>query len=141
MKLRGDLLARIAEANDGRMALARTLELIATTLAHRPELLRLMQYSALELGEDINPLLRRHLGELVEVIARYLEPWAGRKELRGADAKAVVLTLVAIVINFGPLHRLFLNGRSGPESILNAYMDFCRILTDRDGTSSRLEGG
>jgi AcrR family transcriptional regulator len=54
--LRGDLLARVAEASDGKMALARTFELIAATLTHRPELLRLIQFSALELGEDINPL-------------------------------------------------------------------------------------
>ena len=88
VKLRGDLLARVAEAGDGKMVLARTFELIAATLTQRPELLRLMQFSVLELGEDLNPLLRRHLGEFVEVIARYLEPlgrgWeAGRVEREG----------------------------------------------------------
>ena len=33
-----------------------------------------MQYSALELGEDLDPLLRKHLGELVQVLARTWSP-------------------------------------------------------------------
>ncbi len=78
---RGDLLARIAEASDGRTVLERTFELLAKTLMHKPEILRLLQYSALELNENFDPLVRRYLGELVEVLARYLEPWVKRGEL------------------------------------------------------------
>jgi AcrR family transcriptional regulator len=73
--LRGDLLASIAEARDGQTALARTFDLIAETLMEKPELLRLLQYSALELSTDFDPLVRRHLNEFVEVTAHYLEPW------------------------------------------------------------------
>ncbi|MGB9230085.1 MAG: helix-turn-helix domain-containing protein, partial [Terracidiphilus sp.] len=81
VKLSGDLLSGVAEANDASEAVARTFDLIAATMMQRPQLLRLVQYSALELSEDIDPLLRRHLGQLVEVIARYLEPWVSRGEL------------------------------------------------------------
>jgi AcrR family transcriptional regulator len=129
--LRGDLLARVAEASDGKMALARTFELISATMTHRPEMVRLMQYSALELGEDIDPLLRRHLGEFIEVIARYLEPWAGVGERRGANAKAVVLALISFAVNYSSLHRMFLNVRSVPDAVFSAYADFCDILTDK----------
>ena len=128
--LRGDLLALVAEASDAKVALARTFDLIAATLTHRPTLVRLMQFSALELGEDINPLLRRHLGEFVEVIARYLEPWAGAGEQGGANAKAVVLALISLAANYSSLHRVFLNGRSGPDAVFSAYADFCSILVD-----------
>src|ERR1035441_3015597 len=86
VKLRGDLLSRIAEATDARTALERAFELIAATLTYKPELLRLMQYSSLELGEDIDPMVRKHLGQLVEVVAHYLEPWAGGEELRNGNA-------------------------------------------------------
>jgi AcrR family transcriptional regulator len=133
VKLRGDLLTGIAEADNGRTALQRSLELIAATLMHRPQLLRLMQFSTLELGEDIDPMLRRHLGQLVEVVAHYLEPWAGRGELRGGNTKAVVLALIAIVVNYGPLHRLFLSEGSGIEAVFSAYSDFCRISVDEAG--------
>jgi AcrR family transcriptional regulator len=131
VKLRGDLLSRIAEATDGRTALERAFELIAATLTRKPELLRLMQYSTLELGEDIDPMLRKHLGQLVEVVAHYLEPWAGREEVRSANAKAVVLALIAMVVNHHSLHRLFSTGGSGQKAMFKAYADFCSASSDR----------
>jgi AcrR family transcriptional regulator len=124
VKLRGDLLARIAEASDGRTAVARTFELIAVTMMQRQELLRLLQYSALELGDDIDPLLRRHLGQLVEVIARYLEPWVSRGELRSSSAKALVLSLIAIILSHQSLHRLFSGDGASPEAMFKAYAEF-----------------
>jgi len=123
VKLRGDLLARIAEAQDAKMAVARTFELIAATLLDRQDLLRLMQYCSLEMGDDIDPLLRRHLGELVEVIARYLEPWVSKGELRCASAKTLVLSLIAIILSHRPLHRLFAGDGSSPEALFNAYAE------------------
>src|SRR3569833_315403 len=123
--LRGELLTRQAEAPTVRAALACTFELIATTLQHQPQLLRLLQYSALELSDDLDPLLRRHLGELVEVIARYLQPWAERGELRCSSAKTLVLTLIAIVLSRGPLRRVFLGDAENLNSLFEAYSEFC----------------
>jgi AcrR family transcriptional regulator len=123
VKLRGDLLSRIAEAADARTAVSRTFELIAETMTQRPELLRLVQYSALELSDDIDPLLKRHLGQLVEVIARYLEPWVGRGDLRCGSAKDLVLSLIAIILSHRSLHRLFSADGSAPEAMFKAYME------------------
>jgi AcrR family transcriptional regulator len=123
VKLRGDLLSRIAEAQDAKTAVTRTMELIMATLANRQDLLRLMQYCSLEMGEDIDPLLRKHLGELVEVIARYLEPWVSRGELRCASAKSLVLSLVAIILSHRTLHRLFSGDGSNPEALFEAYAE------------------
>jgi len=105
--LRGDLLAAIAEARDGQTALARTFDLVAKTLMEKPELLRLLQYSALELGADFDPLVRRHLSEFVEVTARYLEPWITKGELRCTSSKALIFTLVAIVASYSSIERIF----------------------------------
>jgi len=124
VKLRGDLLAGIAEAGDGKTALTRTFGLIAATMMQRQELVRLLQYSTLELGDDIDPLLRKHLGQLVEVIARYLEPWVSRGELRCTSAKALVLSLIAIILSHRSLHRLFAGDGSAPETMLEAYAEF-----------------
>lgn len=124
VKLKGDLLAGIAEARDARTAVVRTFDLIATTLTQRQELLRLLQYSALELTDDIDPLLRRHLGELVEVIAHYLEPWVDKGELRCSSAKALVLSLIAIMLTHRSLHRLFSGNGADPEAVLRAYTEF-----------------
>jgi AcrR family transcriptional regulator len=125
--LRGELLTKLAEAQSGRTALACTFELIATTLQQQPQLLRLLQYSALELSDDLDLLLRRHLGELVEVLARYLEPWIQRGELRCANAKTLVLTLIAIVLSRGPLRRVFLGNAENLTSLslFETYSEFC----------------
>ncbi len=133
VKLRGDLLARLAEATDAKMVMLRAFDLISSTLTHSPELLRLLQYSALELGEDIDPLLKRHLSELVEVVARYLEPWVSRGELRCSSAKALILAQVSIVVSYRSLHRLFLRDGSGPEVLFTALADSCDIGIERAG--------
>jgi AcrR family transcriptional regulator len=127
LRFRGDLLARIAEASDGRTALVRAFELLTKTLMHKPAILRLLQYSALELNEDFDPLVRRHLGELIEVVARYLEPWIRNGELRCTNAKTVVLTLVGIVISHNSLQRVFLGKELGPERMFEAYASFAFI--------------
>jgi AcrR family transcriptional regulator len=124
LRFRGDLLASMAEAPDGRTALVRAFDLLTKTLMQRPEILRLLQYSALELNENFDPLVRRHLGELIEVVARYLEPWIQNGELRGVNAKTVTLTLVGIVISHSSLQRLFLGKELGPERMFEAYASF-----------------
>jgi TetR/AcrR family transcriptional repressor of mexJK operon len=125
VQLRGELLTRLAEAQNGRTALACTFELIATTLQQQPQLVRLLQYSALELSDDLDPLLRRHLGELVEIMARYVDPWIQRGELRCSSAKTLVLTLVAIVLSRGPLRRVFAGEADSLNSLFETYTEFC----------------
>lgn len=122
--LRGDLMSQLAEARTGREALARTFELIATAL-NAPQLLRLLGFSVLELSEDLDPLLRLHLGELVEVVARYVQPWIDKGEIRTANAKTLVLTLIAIVLSRGPLRRVFLDDAAGAHALFDAYSEFC----------------
>ena len=124
VKLRGDLLTGIAEAVDGRTAVERTFELLAFALTQKPELLRLVQYSTLELGEDMDPLLRRHLGQFVEVIVRYLEPWVIKGEVRCTSAKALVLAQIGIILSHRSLNRLFSGDGSGPELQFAAYVDY-----------------
>ncbi len=123
VNLRGDLLAGIAESGDARQALARCFELISATLSPRRELLRLLQFSVLELEEDFDPLLRRYLGEFVEVLARYLDPWVSRSEPRGAQSRALILAIVAIVVSHRPLLRVCAGDGMEPEATFRAYSD------------------
>ena len=123
--LRGELLTRLAEAQSARAALACAFELISTTLLQQPQLLRLLSFSALELSEDLDPLLRRHLGEQVEVIVRYLEPWVERGGLRSASARTLVLTLIAIVLGRDPLCRVFAGSDASLDGLFEAYSEFC----------------
>ena len=120
------MLARVAEAQDAKTAVARTFELIAATLQNRQDLLRLMQYCSLELGDDIDPLLRRHLGELVEVIARYLDPWVRKGELRCPSAKTLVLSLVAIILSHRSLHLSLIHISSSTPTKFDSKPGNCR---------------
>jgi AcrR family transcriptional regulator len=132
VKLGGDLLVRIAEARDTRMVLKHTFELISETMLTRPELLRLIQYSALEMGEDLDSLVHKHLSQLVEVVAHYLEPWVVRGELRCASAKALVLSLVGITLSHRSLHRLFLQDGSGPQAMFTAFAESMAVEQDNN---------
>jgi len=123
VSLRGDLLSRIAEAEDGRTALARTFELIEKTLLQQPELLRLLHYRALDLSEDFDPLIRMHLGTLVDVVAHYLEPWMKKGELRTTNTRTVVFALVSIVVSYGPLQRMFQGESFSPSGMFDVCAD------------------
>jgi AcrR family transcriptional regulator len=131
VSLRGDLLAGIAEARDGREAIVRTFQLIVQALTQKRELLRLLHYSALELSEDFDPFARRHLGQLIEVVVLYLEPWVKNGELRVANAKTVVLTLIGIVISRNSLQRVFSAEAFSLEQMFVAYTE-CLILDPAD---------
>jgi len=132
VKLGGDGLARIAEAHNARMVLTHTFELLSTTMLSRPQLLRLMQYSALEMGEDLDPFVHTYLSQLVEVVVRYLEPWVMRGELRCTSAKSLVLSLVGIILTHRPLDRLFLGDGSGLEAMFGAFAE-SMALRQNDG--------
>ncbi len=127
--LRGDLLTGLAEAQSARAALEAAFDLICKALLQQPQLLRLLGFSALELGEDLDPLLRLHLGEMVEVIVRYLDPWVERGEIRCISAKTLVLTLIAIVLSRGPIQRVFLGDAANLDALFSTYSEFCLAQT------------
>jgi AcrR family transcriptional regulator len=123
--LRGDLLTGLAEAQNGRAALQCAFDIICKALLQQPQLLRLLGFSVLELGDDLDPLLRLHLGQMVEVVVRYLEPWVERGEIRCANAKTLVLALIAIVLSRGPLHRVFPGDAANLDALYSTYSEFC----------------
>ena len=120
--LRGDLLGRLAGASDGRTALARAFEVIASCLTAQPGLLRLIQFSTLEFGDDADVLLRKHLGEFVGVLANYLEPWIASGELRNCNSRSLVLSLAVIAMGYFSLGRMFPEMASGSGKLLEEFV-------------------
>ena len=123
VRLRGDLLMELADAPDAHVALARTFTLIRAMLAGRGDLIRLLQFSALELEDEFDPLLRKHLRELIEVIAGYLQRWVDNGQLQCSNCKAVILTLIAIVLSYQPLSNLFSEGLPPAAIALDLHPD------------------
>jgi len=97
--------------------------LIEKTLLQQPELLRLLHYRALDLSEDFDPLIRMHLGTLVDVVAHYLEPWMKKGELRTTNTRTVVFALVSIVVSYGPLQRMFQGESFSPSGMFDVCAD------------------
>jgi AcrR family transcriptional regulator len=129
VRLRGDLLAEVADAPDARAALANTYTLIKSALEEDRGLLRLLQFGSLELGKELDPLLRKHLRELVEVIAGYLQPWIDNGQLQCANAKVIVLTFVAIVLNYNSVFSVFSEDMPGLATTLDAHTDVYHVLS------------
>lgn len=107
LHLRGDMLSHIAESQDWQTALTRTYELISNILSGSPELIRLIQFGILEMQVDIEPLLRRFLGHIVEILAGYVQPWLDKGKLPARDAKAVVMGFMSIVLSYPVLNGVF----------------------------------
>ena len=131
LTLRGDLLAQIAEARDARTALACTFRLIVLTLQKQERVLRLVEHTFLEMNEDFDPILRLYLGELIDVISQYLEPWVVAGKIRCSGAKVLTLTLLSLVLSHRPLHRVFVTQLPAPETMLDIYTNLC--IADTDG--------
>ena len=131
VRLRGDLLAEVADAPDARAALANTYALVASALVAERGLLRLLQFSSLELGKELDPLLRKHLRELVEVVAGYLQPWIDNGQLKCANAKVVVLTFVAIVLNYNSIFSVFSEVMPGLATTLDVHADVYTAIASR----------
>lgn len=122
--LRGDLLAEITEASDGRAALAKTFELVSSALLEKPEILRLLRYSALELSAEFDPLARKYFHAFVDIVAGYLDPWVRNGQLGGADSRQIVLTLMAIVLSYSSLRELFSTEEAGLDKMFDTCTSF-----------------
>ncbi len=88
-------------------------------------MLRLVLYSSLELRTELDALLRSYLGELVEVVTHYLEPWIARGELRCSSAKALVFALIAIVGFYEPVYRVLSADTDGLKVTFEAFAETC----------------
>jgi AcrR family transcriptional regulator len=129
VRLRGDLLAEVADAPNARAALASTYTLIKSALAEDCDCIRLLQFSSLEFGGQLDPLLRKHFRELVQVIAGYLQPWIDNGQLQCANSKVVVLTIIAIVLNYNLVFSVFSEVPLGVEATLDVHADILSVFT------------
>jgi AcrR family transcriptional regulator len=95
--LRKDILDRLGSAATRADAIDHALELIRATLEPKCDLLRLMQIGALEMAQEIKPILRKYLLELTEQVACCLQPWITAANLECLCLSDVVLLVAAVV--------------------------------------------
>ena len=98
LSLRTEALERIADVDDSRAALRSLFELITDTVVKQPELVRLLHFSALEFGPDLEPVYRRHLDAIITASAKNFEKWSQDYGFRDLSAQVTVLSFVATVV-------------------------------------------
>jgi AcrR family transcriptional regulator len=98
LSVRAEVLARITNVEDSRIALRTLFELITDTVVNQPALVRLLHFSALEFGSDLEPVYRRHLDAIITASATNFERWSKSYGFRDLDARVTVLSFVATVI-------------------------------------------
>ena len=98
LSVRAEVLARIANVEDSRIALRTLFELITDTVVNHPALVRLLHFSALEFGSDMEPVYRRHLDAIIIAAAKNFERWSRSYGFRDLDARVTVLSFVATVV-------------------------------------------
>jgi AcrR family transcriptional regulator len=124
VRLTDDSIAQIAKAADGRTALEKTIEAVTVAFAKDPRLYRLVQFGVLELPEQMDSLLRRHLYVLIEVVSQYLAPWIekGQANLR---SRTVVLTFLATLMNYQLFAEAFQTDIAHPLDTFQLCAEIC----------------
>ena len=133
LSVRAQVLGRIEKVEGSRAALRTLFELITDTIVNHTDLVRLLQFSALEFGPDIEPVYRKHLDSIVHTAATNFRKWSQDYGFRDLSAHATVLSFVATVIMLNNYSEL--TGSTLPftsvESAATAYAElWYRVLTD-----------
>lgn len=107
LKLDRNLQARLAAEDDPQAVIPMISQFLIETLFERPELLRLLLFSALELPSD--ELYRKHFGGIFDAIELYLGKCASRGTIRSVDSHIATLGLAGAVLADVTLHQIFMN--------------------------------
>lgn len=98
LSVRFEMLAQIPIDENPRAALQALFELITQTVVNHPEMVRLLQYSALEFGPDMEPVYRKHLDAIVTASEKNFKRWSDGYGFRDLSARVTVMSFFATVI-------------------------------------------
>jgi AcrR family transcriptional regulator len=90
-----DALVLALNTNDANSALSSVFELISEIMVEQPELVRLLHFSAMEFGTDMEPLFRRHVQPSVEFLSNSIRRWSHDGQLSEIDPRLTVLSFIA----------------------------------------------
>ena len=121
LRIRSELLMHVPDSENARPALCVIFELLTEILAGQPRLLRLLQFSVLEFGSDLQPLYQKYLGDLLGKAAAYLESCGKRDSLTCGDPRAIAVAFAVTVVGLQTLYPLFGGNRiAAPQTRVGA---------------------
>lgn len=134
----GDDLVRVLNANNAHTALLSVFELISETMVLHPDLVRLLHFSAMEFGPDMEPLFCQHVRPYVECLSNSILRWSHGDQLSEMDPMLTVLSFIATVMLLQDLFPAFAGSTSPLTGVANpasAYAElWCRVLANSPET-------
>jgi AcrR family transcriptional regulator len=115
LSFRAETLVRIAQAEDGQAALGAVFEMITETMVKQPELVRLLHFSLLEFGPEIEPAFRRHLRPLAQLVMKNLQRRPCGSDLCDMYPSIGVLSFIATIATITLLQDGFSEFYGSPE--------------------------
>lgn len=141
LQLRAEVLERLLQEEDSHTALRGLFELITETVVKQPELVRLLHFSALEFGPDVELVYRRHLDGLIAAASDSFEKWTEKYQFRSPNPRVTVMSFVATVVLL-QCYPLF-SGSALPfpsvETAAAAYAELWHRVLAAEGASAVVE--
>lgn len=128
--------------SDGHSVLQALFERIIEVTLANSNALRLLQFSALEFGEALRPLYKRHFGPIVEIVTRNDQFRSSELGFGSLDPLITVVSFVATVATFENCYpRFFGNPETmeGRKTVAAAYADLWLPLLVSDTNAHSLE--
>jgi AcrR family transcriptional regulator len=107
-----DALVLALNTSDANKALSSVFDLISEIMVEQPELVRVLHFSAMEFGTDMEPLFRRHVYPSVKFLSNSIERWSHDGQLSEIDPRLTVLSFLATGIFLQDLFPAFTRSTS-----------------------------
>lgn len=98
VRLRADLISKLAGASDARTAMRALLEVMTDAVLQQRALVRMVYFGVLEFDGDLNELYRRHVRGSLQTASAYLARWPELSELSRFDGRITIVAFIATLI-------------------------------------------
>jgi AcrR family transcriptional regulator len=106
LTLSAELVGQLGNTTDLQSGFRLIFQIISQALGRRPNLVRLLQFGALEIGPELTPLYRQYLGELLAMSGSYLKNCQDASESR-VDPYMAALVLAGAAVSQHGFYQLF----------------------------------
>jgi hypothetical protein len=126
LTVKAESITALAQASDARAAVASLFEMIRSLVTRHPQLVRMIRFSALEIGEGLAPLCKKHLAPVLDISASYLKRWIDSGDLHVSDPRLMVLACLATFVGVDSFYPLIWGAAAGVRG--DAQMGDCAEL-------------
>jgi AcrR family transcriptional regulator len=117
IRLRADLISELAAATDSQAAIRALFQVIMEAILQQRALMRLLHFSVLEFGGDLDEVYQRHLRNMLETADQYFARWPELTETRRFDARMTILAFVSTIVALQDFYPVLAGEQLSTESL------------------------